>query len=196
MVTSRNMELKHDLPLSAQSRRAKAGLILLDPAFRIIGLDRGAAAILDGADRLAAQRHFGLSVPKTILAALRRCPPGEDSSFKIPLQAGGVVYRCSAYRVESHIKGSRILALHLERCHSGPDTLDELSSEYGLTDREQEALRGISLGLTTKEVAERMKISPNTVKAFLRLIMLKMSVNSRAGITAKLLERSGESIGA
>ncbi len=193
MVASRNMELKYDLPLSAQSRRAKAGLILLDPAFRIIGLDRGAAAILDGAE---ARRHIGLSVPQTILAALRRRPPGEDSSFKIPFPAGGVVYRCSAYRVESHIKGSGILALHLERCHSGPDTLDELSSEYRLTDREQEALRGIALGLTTKEVAERMKISPNTVKAFLRLIMLKMSVNTRAGITAKLLERREESVGA
>jgi DNA-binding CsgD family transcriptional regulator len=97
--------------------------------------------------------------------------------------------------MESHIKGSRILALHLERCQSGPYALDELSSEYRLTDREREALRGIALGLTTKEVAERMNISPNTVKAFLRLIMLKMSVNTRAGITAKLFERQGESVG-
>jgi DNA-binding CsgD family transcriptional regulator len=191
-----NRELKYAPPLSAQSGRAKSGLILLDPAFRIVGLDRGAAAILDGADRLAAQRHIGLSVPQTILAALRRCPPGEDSSFRIPLQPGGVAYRCSTYQVESHIKSSRILALHLERCQSGPDTLDELSSDYRLTDREQEAFRGIALGLTTKEVAERMNISPNTVKAFLRLIMLKMSVNTRAGITAKLFERHSESVGA
>ena len=191
-----NRELKYDLPLSAQSGCAKSGLILLDPTFRIVGLDPGAAAILDDADCLAARQRFGLSVPQTILAALRRCPLGVDSSFRVPLQPGGVAYRCSTYQVESHINSSRILALHLERCQCGPDTFDELSSEYRLTDREQEALRGIALGLTTKEVAERMNISPNTVKAFLRLIMLKMSVNTRAGITAKLLERHGESVGA
>lgn len=191
-----NRELKYDLALSAQPGHAKSGLILLNPAFRIVGLDRGATAILDGADRLAARHHLGLSVPQTILAALRRCPLGEDSSFRIPLQPGGVAYRCSTYHVASHINGSRILALHLERCQSGLNGLDELSSEYRLTDREQEALRGIALGLTTKEVAERMNISPNTVKAFLRLIMLKMSVNTRAGITAKLFERHAESGGA
>ena len=47
------------------------------------------------------------------------------------------------------------------------------------------------LGLTSKEVAIRMNISPNTVKAFLRLVMGKMGVTTRAGIVAKLLEPDG-----
>jgi DNA-binding NarL/FixJ family response regulator len=42
-------------------------------------------------------------------------------------------------------------------------------------------------GLSDKEIAERMKVSPNTVKAFLRLIMLKMEVTSRAEIVAKIM---------
>jgi DNA-binding CsgD family transcriptional regulator len=33
-----------------------------------------------------------------------------------------------------------------------------------------------------------MAISPNTVKAFLRLIMIKMGVTTRAGIVAKILD--------
>jgi DNA-binding CsgD family transcriptional regulator len=33
-----------------------------------------------------------------------------------------------------------------------------------------------------------MNISPNTVKAFLRLIMIKMGVSRRVGILSKVLE--------
>jgi hypothetical protein len=51
-------------------------------------------------------------------------------------------------------------------------------------------LRGISLGLSSKVMADRMDISPNTVKAFLRLIMIKMGVTSRAGIVANILNRA------
>ena len=40
-------------------------------------------------------------------------------------------------------------------------------------------------GLTSKQIAERMSISTNTVKAFLRLIMIKMDVSTRSGIVGK-----------
>ena len=38
-----------------------------------------------------------------------------------------------------------------------------------------------------------MNVSPNTVKAFLRLIMLKMEVSSRSAIVAKIMmtDRNG-----
>jgi DNA-binding CsgD family transcriptional regulator len=83
-----------------------------------------------------------------------------------------------------------IVALHLHRSSSSGEAVDELAAEYDLTQREQEALLGISRGLTCKEVAELMKISPNTVKAYLRLIMVKMGVTRRAGIMGKLLEHT------
>jgi len=81
-----------------------------------------------------------------------------------------------------------LVALHLEKVSSTSDAIYEVAAKYHLTDREQEALRGISMGLTSKEVATRMNISPNTVKAFLRLIMIKMGVTTRAGIVANLLQ--------
>jgi DNA-binding CsgD family transcriptional regulator len=40
-------------------------------------------------------------------------------------------------------------------------------------------------GLTNKEIGQRMNISPNTVKAFLKLIMMKMGVSTRSGIIGK-----------
>ena len=42
-------------------------------------------------------------------------------------------------------------------------------------------------GLSSKEIANRMDVSPNTVKTFLRLIMIKMGVSSRAAIVAKVI---------
>jgi DNA-binding CsgD family transcriptional regulator len=42
-------------------------------------------------------------------------------------------------------------------------------------------------GLSGKEMAIRMNISPNTVKAFVRLIMIKMGVSSRSAIVARAL---------
>jgi DNA-binding CsgD family transcriptional regulator len=66
---------------------------------------------------------------------------------------------------------------------------------YGLTDREREVMEGVSLGLTTKMLGDRMNISPNTVNAFLRMIMIKLGVTTRAGIVGKLLEVDREGNG-
>ncbi len=38
----------------------------------------------------------------------------------------------------------------------------------------------------SKEIAERLKISPNTVKAFVRLVMVKMGVTTRSAVVGKL----------
>ena len=81
--------------------------------------------------------------------------------------------------------------MHLDPVVETCDPLSAVMSSYHLTEREAEALRGIALGLSTKEMADRMGISPNTVKSFVRLIMIKLNVTSRAAIMVKLLEKNG-----
>ena len=44
-------------------------------------------------------------------------------------------------------------------------------------------------GMTTKEIAGSLNLSPNTVKSFLRLVMTKMGVTTRSGIVGKVLRR-------
>jgi DNA-binding CsgD family transcriptional regulator len=63
----------------------------------------------------------------------------------------------------------------------------QVSKQYRLTPREREAMALLLHGLTSKQIAERMHVSPNTVKAFLRLVMLRMSVSTRSGIVGKIL---------
>jgi DNA-binding CsgD family transcriptional regulator len=95
-------------------------------------------------------------------------------------------YVCRPFLLESHNR-SPIIALVLERCPRGPVELSRVSQRFHLSRRESETVQHLSHGLTTKEVAQRMGVSPNTVKQFVRLIMSKMRVTRRSGIIGKLL---------
>jgi DNA-binding CsgD family transcriptional regulator len=65
--------------------------------------------------------------------------------------------------------------------------IGDISQLFGLTSREQQTVKFLLEGLTSKEIAERMQISPNTVKAFIRLVMVKMNVSTRSGIIGKIV---------
>jgi DNA-binding CsgD family transcriptional regulator len=80
------------------------------------------------------------------------------------------------------------LVLLLERKSNAGISTAQLCERFGLTPREQQTVQALLQGLTSKEIAERMKISPNTVKAFIRLVMVKMNVSTRSGIIGKLVE--------
>jgi DNA-binding NarL/FixJ family response regulator len=65
--------------------------------------------------------------------------------------------------------------------------LSQVSQQFNLTQREREALEYLLQGLSGKEIANWMNVSPNTVKAFLRLIMTKMGVSSRSAVMRKII---------
>jgi DNA-binding CsgD family transcriptional regulator len=44
-------------------------------------------------------------------------------------------------------------------------------------------------GLTSREIAQEMHISPNTVKSFLKLVMAKVGATTRTGLIASIFER-------
>src|ERR1700730_13015885 len=148
------------------------GMVLLDGSLKPIAFDRGAAAILHNANET--------SVPEEILRAIRGRKLAELSSIKTVFRIGKSEYLCRAYGVECEaaLLGQSIVVLHLERDSLMGNAMYEAALKYNLTEREQEALKGISMGLSNKQLAERMDISPNTVRAFLRFIMVKMGVTS------------------
>lgn len=79
------------------------------------------------------------------------------------------------------------IALVLERPLQPSVELSGLAQHFHLTKRECESVRLLTEGLTSKEIAARMGISANTVKVFLRLVMIKMRVSTRSGIIGKIL---------
>lgn len=58
----------------------------------------------------------------------------------------------------------------------------------GLTAREREVLRGIARGLTNKEIATELGISPRTVETHRESLMKKLGIRHVAGLTKLALE--------
>ena len=113
-------------------------------------------------------------------------------AFASTLKSGKRLYECRAFRVDPLVgEGCEpLVAVLLERVSSGDLSLLHVSKKFNLTAREVEVLRHLLDGLTTKQIATGMDISPNTVKAFLRLIMGKMGATTRSGVVAKALTAS------
>ena len=166
-------------------------MVLMDLSFKPLAADRGAASILTDATQAGTGSEAPVQIPEEILEFMRTREPADLSSGEAHFRTGKHEYVCRAYLAEPQngVLTQPVVVLHFQRGGtSASDAIHKVASEYRLTDREQEALRGISLGLTSKELAERMSISPNTVRAFLRLIMIKMDVTTRAGVVAKILD--------
>ena len=126
---------------------------------------------------IAFRRDSGGEIRRKLLSAESSGSPALVSRF----HSGKRLYQCRALPLNPTAGGSSqsSLAVFLERSSSGSIPLAQVAEKFKLTAREQEVLQCLSEGgLTTKEIAARIGISPNTVKAFLYLIMLKMGVHA------------------
>jgi len=112
---------------------------------------------------------------------------GNDGQFATDFVSGKRRYLCRAYRLSppNNAPNHPALAVILERTRRTAFDVSQISAQFHLTPREQETLEYLIEGLSNKEIGHRMKISVNTVKAFLRLIMMKMGVSTRSGVIAK-----------
>jgi DNA-binding CsgD family transcriptional regulator len=164
------------------------GVILVNLSLKLVAFDAAAAVLMKHCQHRGKQ-EFGISIPEEILSILRQRKQGDGCCERTSVRIGVHQYICRTYTMES--QNQPMFLLHLQKDTAATDAVYRIAAEYELTDREKEALLGLALGLTSKEVAVRMSISPNTVKAYVRLIMIKMGVTRRAAIVGKLLEYSG-----
>jgi DNA-binding CsgD family transcriptional regulator len=162
------------------------GVVIVDSSFRALAIDAGAEAIFS---RLVENGKRDGNLPQEILRLLQARPGDESDGGPMFLNACGHQYSCRPFLVKPRDGSEPLLTLYFRREVSIRDAAHEIAVEYRLTEREEEALVGISMGFSSKELASRMKISPNTVKAFVRLAMIKMGAKSRATVFAKLLDR-------
>jgi DNA-binding CsgD family transcriptional regulator len=116
-------------------------------------------------------------------------PPGE-----VTIQSGrrhyvARMFTFSNYRRTPASTGSLYPAhaLLLERQNRNVVDLCTVAEQFHLTPREKQTLQLLMEGLTSKEIAHRMSISPHTVKTFLRLVTSKMQVTGRTEILGKIL---------
>lgn len=193
--TAKRSELKRvNLP---EPDHGSEGVLILDDAFRPIALDCGAETILRNLSSPNWSPDENFTLPKEIRNALDGPSEGDPHGVSRRISVGNREYVCRVFRMtlRSDAGVQPVKALYLRREQSIADAVLHAGADYHLTDREQQALIGMTMGLTSKELAEQMKISPNTVKAYLRLIMIKMGVTTRAGIVGKLLDQNNRSSG-
>jgi DNA-binding CsgD family transcriptional regulator len=167
------------------------GFLLLDSGMNPIVVNRAAVEILSYPEKPESTKRFNNSLVAKIRSILLPRLPSNGSPLVAEFRSGKRLYFCRAFPVEARTKEHEqaTIAVFLER-EVGSKSLSVLraaSERFHLTGREQEVLQFLLDGLTSKEIADRMKISPNTVKAFLRLIMVKMGVSTRSGIVGKAM---------
>jgi DNA-binding CsgD family transcriptional regulator len=168
---------------------AEAGLVVTDLFLKPIAIDDGARTILSDLNTKGDPEPFR-RIPDKLAEALSGWTFTGPSRLRVQLQGLTYNYHCCAYLIgpQNSFLGEPMIALHLQRGPSAASAIKQIAAAYNLTEREVDILKGISVGLTCKEVAAQTKISPNTVKCYTRAIMVKMNVNTRSGIVGKLLE--------
>jgi len=161
----------------------------MDSSLSTILFNAEAIQILSYPARLPNTRRPEAFLAGKIRSSLIRPNPSSESPFVTEFRSGRRRYLCRAFLVDTQDKGPSHanIALLLERGSSALIALSQVSQQFNLTGREREALEYLVQGLSSKEIADRMNISANTVKTFLRLIMIKMGVSSRMAVVRKII---------
>ena len=125
----------------------------------------------DGYQLLAAARSEG--VPSIVVSGITETEE---------IQRVYSEYAISAF-VEKQAFDRAAFRRVVEETRSKSQSTSELNA---LTEREREVLELLALGLTNKEIAEKLFITTNTVKRHLKAIFEKLDVHTRTAATARI----------
>jgi DNA-binding CsgD family transcriptional regulator len=168
---------------------ATPGFMLLDTSLHPVAFSSELLRILAYPTKPERIRQPSLFVFDKVRSSLVNHQSAHDLDFVRLYKSGNRRYTCRTFRLECSENGKPRywIGILLERYSCGVAGVAELSKHFDLTSREKETVEFLIQGLTSKEIANRMNISPNTVKAFLRLVMVKMDVSTRSGIVGKIV---------
>jgi DNA-binding CsgD family transcriptional regulator len=162
-----------------------AGFILVDSEWKLVYANPEAERILTHpqATRMSGSAWTALS--KKLIPQLTAQNPSLLLASRAEFISGRRRYVCRALRLIGSYRrrpAGAALALVLERGGIPSRVIAEVCERFRLTRREREVVEFSIQGLTNKEIAARINISPNTVRSFVRMIMLKLGVSTRSGI--------------
>src|SRR5207302_1005586 len=174
-----------------------AGFLLLDASLRPIYASEEALAILAYPEVPSKNKDLGNSLQGKIRSLLHSNGNHNGhhngfSPFKFvnEVASGNRRYQLRAFSMKSNLGIGRgpAIAVLLERNYDGGFNLESVARKFRLTRRERETVDLLLQDLSTKQIADRMGISPNTAKAFLRSVMFKVGAENRTGIVARILQ--------
>ncbi len=163
-------------PAERPAQLPAPGVLILDDELRRTSWTREAEAwlaLLPEADRWSGHGHLPTAVYGV---AGRVLFGGEGGSPHVRVRAGGGW----AVLDGSLLAGERADQVAITiRAATAAEALDLLCRAYGLTRREAELIRLLVGGLSTQQIAERLYITPYTVKDHLKSIFERVGVGSR-----------------
>jgi len=174
------------------SGNSQPGFLLLDKSLGPVASNHEAIQILTYPNLPERIKRIDIFLGDKIRASLVSRQSSNGLDFVKEFKSGQRRYFCRSFGLGTVGKTTSLqAALLFERCSSGTTALAQIGQDFELTQREQETVEFLIQGLTSKEIALRMKISPNTVKAFLRIVMVKMGVSTRSAILGKVIGPAG-----
>lgn len=170
-----------------------SGVLLLDRRHRVLFRTEGVRAIIR--DIVAATRpdvkctlEAGGTLPWVVHAASARLWAAIENGYKTN-NPTVVVKGCSQWWTvtatvpEAGMSEEVATVLIISRSHPR-DTAPVLLAAYGLTEREQDVINLIRLGMSTEAIARRLFVSRYTVQDHLKNIFAKVGVRTRGELMA------------
>jgi DNA-binding CsgD family transcriptional regulator len=176
-----------------------AGFLLLDFSLRPIYASEEAVAILAYPEVPSKNKDLANSLQRKVQSLLHSNGSHNghhngfsSSKFLNEVASGKRRYQLRAFSMKSNFGIGRgpAVAILLERNHNSPLRLESVARRFRLTPREKETVDLLLKDLSAKQIAGRMNISPNTAKAFLRSVMIKVGAENRTGIIGRILQAS------
>jgi two-component system response regulator DevR len=159
---------------------------------------------LPGSDGLRLLRELGPRLPETRIVMLTVSAAHRDLLDAMRNGAAGYLTKdLSPEALQRAVRGIRsgdlpmsrsmaaevVRSLAVSRRRTGVSAADDPLGE--LSEREQQVLRHLADGLTDREIATRLGISPRTVETHVGSILHKLGVRNRAQAARRYLEATG-----
>ncbi|MCP2168860.1 helix-turn-helix transcriptional regulator [Goodfellowiella coeruleoviolacea] len=164
------------------------GLLLFDAAGTLVSVNDDARRLLaEMPPGPAVQTPFGVALPAWVLNTAAHARLGGDSvtaRVRVRSRTGRWLI-CHGSCLRDQDGRSSSTAIVIEPA-TGSEMAALVTVAYELSPRELEVTQLIASGLSTREIAARLHLSPHTVRDYVKAVFDKVEVTSRGELVAKL----------
>jgi PAS domain S-box-containing protein len=173
--------------------RTSNPIVLLDDQRRIVEVNDAALSLLAVEDK---RELIGEAIEQSIRPEEREqavqdweasLHSGEYTGRRVLLRADGTEMPVDFAARQADIGGRRLAMYVIAADEPGYKPSAKLADQLPLRSREREVVTLIALGLDTAEIAEKLYISPSTVRTHVRNAMARLGAHTRAQLVAKVL---------
>ncbi len=175
-------------------RRGLPGLLLFtfDAEAKLLSWNSVAWEILhhrnDHAQLIEKIRKALRILNKTRVNPTSSFSPPAGPLMQVTFSSGRCAYGLRAFFLNNQLKGQPpLVAVLLEQINPSRLDLRRTQGRFRLSPREIEAIQALQIGLTDKQIASALGISPETARGYLKTVRAKLGVSTRTAILHKLL---------